>query len=67
MDTHNYLECLVGLMADPEISIVEAIAFVLADPISVVLLAVGGVITGASMLVLGGLSFGSAVELLTER
>jgi NADH:ubiquinone oxidoreductase subunit 6 (subunit J) len=55
-------------MSESEITIVEALENIaLTDPISAVLFLVGGLITGASMLILGGLSFGSAVEFLTER
>lgn len=55
-------------MAESEISIVEAIENIaLTDPISAVLLLVGGAITSASILVLGGLSVGSAVEFLTGQ
>jgi hypothetical protein len=55
-------------MAESEISIIEALQNIaLTDPISTVLLLVGGVITGASMFVLGGLSAGSAVEFFTGR
>ncbi|MFB6228807.1 MAG: hypothetical protein ABEH88_09655 [Halobacteriales archaeon] len=55
-------------MAESEITIVEALENIaLTDPISTVLFLFGGLITGASVVVFGGLSFGSAVDLLTER
>jgi hypothetical protein len=55
-------------MAESEISIMEAIENIaLTDPISTVLFLFGGLITGASILVLGSLSVGSAVEFLTGQ
>lgn len=55
-------------MAESEMTIIEAVREIaLTDPISTVLFLFGGLITGASMMVFGGLSLGSAVEFLTER
>lgn len=66
--THNCPECERRDMAESEISIMEAIENIaLTDPISTVLFLFGGLITGASILVLGGLSVGSAVEFLTGQ
>ena len=66
--THNYPEYERHRMSESEITIVEALENIaLTDPISAVLFLVGGLITGVSMLVLGSLSFGSAVEFLTGQ
>ena len=55
-------------MAESEMTILEAVREIaLTDPISTVLFLFGGLITGASMVVFGGLSAGSAVDFLTER
>lgn len=55
-------------MAESEITIIEAVENIaLTDPISTVLFLFGALITGASVMVFGGLSVGSAMDLLTER
>jgi NADH:ubiquinone oxidoreductase subunit 6 (subunit J) len=55
-------------MAESEMTIIEAVREItLTDPISTVLFLFGGLITGASIMVFGGLSFGSAVDLLMEQ
>jgi hypothetical protein len=49
-------------------TIVEAVeSIALTDPISTVLFLVGGLITGASVLVLGGLAAGAAADFLTPE
>jgi len=53
-------------MATTETTIVEAIELIaLSDPISTVLFLFGGLLTGASVLVLGWLAAGAAVEFVT--
>lgn len=53
-------------MATSEITLLEAIENIaLTDPLSTILFLFGGLITGVSVLVLGGLAAGAAAELLT--
>jgi hypothetical protein len=47
-------------------TIVDAVENIaLADPISTVLFLLGGLITGAAVLILGGLALGATVDLFT--
>jgi len=53
-------------MSTTETTIVEAIETIaLSDPISTVLFLIGGLLTGVSVLVLGWLAAGAAVEFVT--
>ena len=55
-------------MAESEITLMEAIENIaLTDPLSTALFLLGGLITGVSVLVLGGLAAGAAADLVMRE